>query len=364
MRELKSVFIVSSPRHFVLSCAIAESSNHFSSPILIISDDFNGSPNFYKIIKEFIKKGTSPFSDVVILTKKYAIKEEVNLFKRFFLKKTKEYRQLRVYRQLSKRYEIKDLIASEVNSLTTQYFLSKIKKENPVNCHYLEDGLFSYIERPIKQVSTLDVFFNRIKYGFNYQVPVAVGSPAWVSFAWLLNPSFAIATIKQKKVFQIKRSWFETDFMQSLSKVFLSHFHVLAEEIQGLDVLIILDVRRDMNRLNPNYDNELVMFLKRALVRGKRVAIKGHPRDSQELLELDGVLEISRALPAEFLLPFLKKDMCLTGDFSTVFVDLKSLKSQVNIQVVQTDKKNTVFRDFFKAQEIDVVEKYEEIVLN
>jgi hypothetical protein len=31
---------------------------------------------------------------------------------------------------------------------------------------------------------------------------------------------------------------------------------------------------------------------------------------------------------------------------------------------VQTDKKDTVFRDFFKAQEIDVVEKYEEIVLN
>lgn len=365
MKKIKSVFIVSSPRHFVLSCAIAESSDHFSSSILIISDDFNGSATFYRIIKYFTEKSQSPFSEVFILKKKYAIKEELCFFKRLFLKKTREYRQLKLYRKLVKKYKITNLVTSEVNSLTTQYLLSKIKKENAVNCHYLEDGLFSYTERAIKQVSVFELTFNRIKYGFNYQKPGAVGSPAWVSSAWLLNPEFAIATIKQKKIFQIKKEWFNSVLMQELSEQFLNSFQVSPKNIKQVDILIILDVRRDMNRLNPNYNRELLGFINKALEQGKKVAIKGHPRDAQTITDFpDAVLKISKSLPAEFLLPFLAENICLVGDFSTVFVDLKIMRRLINMQVVQTDKKENAFSVFFKERKIEVVASYEEIVLN
>ena len=363
VKESASVFIVSSPRHFVLSCVIAESAKKFNYPILVIADDFSGSPLFYEVMQSLVAKG-SPFKKVYILKKKYAILAEKNLLMRLWLKRTREYRQLKCYRFLSKKHNVVHILTSEVNSVFTQYFMNLVSKLNKVSCHYIEDGLFSYVDRPIKKVSFLSKLIIRLKYGFNYQSPAQVGSPPWVTYAWLLNPKMAIKTIQQKKVCKVERDWFNSQFMRKVAQKMLEGFELVPDKIRELDILIVLDVRRDMKKHNPNYDQELSKFIASCLMSNKNIGIKLHPRDVQSLADLNlssEVINVSKSFPAELLLPFLSDNVFLVGDFSTVFIDLKAMRPAINMQVVQTNKEDQSFNQFFLKNSVRVVENYQKI---
>lgn len=317
---------------------------------------------FNKIIDRFIKDGKSPFCKVVLLKKKYAIEEEKSFLKRFFLKKTRELRQLKIYRDIANNYEITNIFTSNVNNLSTQYLLYKASKKSKTVCHYIEDGLFSYVERPVNKISVLNLYFNRIKYSFPYKFPAAEGSSEWVSHAWLLNPELAIATIQQKTLKNIELSWLNSSFMNKLSKKMLHNFYVDIAIIKKINVLVVLDVLTEMNKYNSKHELELLSFIKNLVEKGKVVAVKSHPRDSNKL---DGVSQkvvmLPGSLPAEFLLPHLSNEVFVTGDFSTVFIDLKIMNPTTEIVIVQTNLTDNSFNSLFKQQNIKIVTSYEEL---
>ena len=363
IKSEKAVFIVSSPRHFVLACAIAESSGLFIKPILIISDDFNNAFDFYLIISRLIKENKAPFGKVFCLNKKYAIRQK-NTIKRSWMKKTGEFRQFKLYREISKEYTVTHLLTSEVNSLSTQYFLNSVNKQNKVECHYIEDGLFSYVKREFKAESALDIWFKRIKYGFNYQPATINTLPLWVSSSWFLNTEITVDVKQQGTIQEINSDWLKTQFLQELSAKFLDLFNLKVESLKKIDILIFLDVRRDMNSVNKNYEEQLVAFILKSLNNDLQVAIKHHPRDSQKDLSLPiDVLSIERSLPAELILNILAKNIMLVGDFSTVFMDVKLMRPSINCQVVQTNPADTSFNQLFEDNDINVRKSYLDILI-
>ena len=364
-----SIYFVSSTRHLLWANAIAENTQLSEQNVLILADSFNDADVFLEIIQQQVVLGISPFCEVFLMQEKFTCGREKNRLKRFYLKSFKEHRQLALLRKVARNYKVNIVLTSEVNDVFTQYLLNEIRTlQGVVQCHYIEDGLFSYIEKPVKQLSKLALFKRRLKYGRFYQAPFETGAAPWVSDAWVVNPDLVTAAIKEKNVHAIALGWFESKVLKDLRERFFRQKKLSVSAIKEIGVLLILDVIPNMKKLDSNYLTSLGDAVKLLIKSGFQVVIKPHPRDKTNVVGLfeDALQQyirlLPKGLPTEFIIPLLSDGAVAFGDASSAFVDLRLQRQDVKLFVVETSQQGFSYQSIFNRLGIKAYSSYRELV--
>lgn len=339
------MYVIYSPRHLVLALAL-ESSSERKSSILVIHDGFSGAKKFYDIL---IKNDSTPFFKIYF----YSSNEYKKLNKSFLYSVSETKFKLRFHENIVNENTLFSIVTPMVNDVLCQ-FLVKRKK---LDCEYLEDGLFSYIETSPPSFNNLKLFLRKLKYGFWYQKPQETGAAKWVSSSWFLNPELASRKIKLKPIKIINKNYTDTLFFSSFIALAYEAFNTSKKLMRQLDYLIILDVLSDVEKRNPKHRQQLQRYLTNKKEKGKTVGLKLHPRDMNVHNFKDAII-IPSGLPAEFLIPKLNSQTTLIGDYSTVMIDAKNIDNKINVLVVNNGERKLEFKHFFERLNIPVYENF------
>ncbi|WP_459819857.1 hypothetical protein [Galenea microaerophila] len=349
-----TLFITYSPRHIILSIAVALN-NECKNSVLVIHDSFFGANLIYDVLKQM--KNT-PFSEIFFYSNSksdvysFKIKEKI-LFK---LSKTKY--KLNFHSNIVEGYNLNQVITPMVNDVLCQYLVNKRK----LTCQYMEDGLFSYIDMPAKHVNKIKLMGRKLKYGLWYKRPGKTGSPNWVSASWFFNPKLAAKHIRNKPVETVSKDYLNASWFNSFVLKIYEAFQVDYSELSKLDYLIILNIISDVESRNPNVTHELERYIESKYHEGKKIGLKQHPRDSRTN-EFTNVVVLPKGFPAELIIPALKSGATLIGDYSTVLIDAKN-RGDLIVEVVNNNSENKQFEDIFKTLDIPVHKSFESLLNN
>jgi hypothetical protein len=102
---------------------------------------------------------------------------------------------------------------------------------------------------------------------------------------------------------------------------------------------------------NASYGEKVNAFIDNLLLQDKKIAVKYHPRDTEQdalkLADKNNVTLLIAAVPFEAMLPMLKTGSEVLGDFSTTLISSRLLRP--DLKVLAIDHKAAVNREEFLA---------------
>ena len=194
-------------------------------------------------------------------------------------------------------------------------------------------------------------------YGSWWRQPPTVGASEWIDDAYVAFPDLVHEALKLKVLHEINADWFESPQFQALTQSLLNSFDIDAEILRNIDVLITLP-HASLLENGAEYAKAMQQLVKVLSLRGRRVGIKYHPRqtdpDPLGLVGQSGVTLLPAVLAFEVLLPGLGNAV-IVGDVSTTLLSSKWLRPALRTIAVASGSYQEQFLDLFQALGIEVV---------
>lgn len=340
--EAVDVYIVSTPRHWLIATALAFARKE--QAILLIDNTFSDVDNYIEVTTNW---EDSPFVEVVKLFGKV---DWMNArgWRRNRLKSKEQKNKRQTLKLLSSRYKFINCFTSSVRDWFCQYavFLSK-ESGDELSAHYIDDGARTYLnDISVPKKSILSAMGRRLTYGFWYQYPESYHATAWLRSALVFHPSIVNSDIGKLTLERISPVWFTVDAVKMLHHSLFESlgFGTLVEEIHrcgGRNVFFVftkLDLlyKNCANFKKTNFQDKLYENIEKALKDGCQVWVKYHPREeSRDVFDLVSRFPRIRLLPNGFafdlVMPYLGKGDSLIGDMSTVLLDVALQRPMVNV---------------------------------
>ncbi len=337
MKKTVDVFLVNTPRQWWISCAIALKQKQ--PALLIIEDSFNDADVFYDLTLAW--KDT-PFLDVILLFGKNSWHLQKNVFKRTFLKRSEVQRRFRQYQEVYKQFNFKQVYASNVGNWNVQYLLhlSKGGGQN-AGCSYIDDGVISYVnyyDKPQIEMGLLQLLKRKAHYGWWFKKPLQTGLVDWVNKGYVLSVSRAKPSLKKIHLEELDGQFFNSVALESLGESLFNHYDFdLLKWKKEKNVIIFSKVSR-LEKTCPGYSLFMKNMLLASECNSENIWIKYHPgEDGLDVLDIKSVLPevkvIPRSIPFEILAFWMTDKDKISGDVSTVLMDVKLQNNRIHTEV-------------------------------
>lgn len=322
-----NLFLVYTPLHFFISCAIA--ANNKEKNFIIFVEIPRRQKDYYTNLLNSWQK--NPFEGF------YVIDIQLQLLKKEI------FQQLR---EICDSKQPNNIYFADDRAVIPQYVMHYCKnvKSLPSKGYLIDDGLYCYVATTKKNFTnnTMKGIIRRIIYGSWYIKPGKNGASQWVDSIVVAFPDHILNYLKIKKCKDLDHSSFHTEAMLDLSHTTLSIYQGLKASLADIDIVITLPTQHDMNRIK-NYKHSLYSMLKK-IIPHKKVAIKYHPQangtDKLNLQKKFNINLISDNIPFEIILPALSDKITLLGDISSTLIMTKILKPSATIHAFKMNQSN------------------------
>lgn len=306
---MNNLFIVSTPRHWLLSVYLTQRFWPQKPSVLFLDPQFPKDEIYLKLSEQY-------FSHIVQLTEGGS-KKRLKTIKRIF-----------------NQFSIDNVISGSIIDPFIQYASHLLHKSTGGTFYLLDDGLSSYHPTNHVKLGRLEVLNRKLRFGFWYQAPVGhnLASP-WVDEAFLLSPD-AVRPAVNKKITVIEPDWYQVLSEEGLIR-FFEAFHVDYKVVKKLDAVIILRLFKDGSAHHPKYAEDVLELLHYLNEKGVKFAVKYHPRE-----KLVDPLAIKATFPKQLVLPgtlpfevliSALRIKALFGDVSTVLLEMKKLNVDMDV---------------------------------
>lgn len=347
-------YLTSTPLHLFLSAAIA-SQRRNKKHVLILIDQAETENNFY--YNQIKKWHGSPFQDVFIFPGR---------IKGFLEKRQSRLNTFLALDELIDQYKPTEIYTGNDRRIEFQYAMNKSLDYGGANGNYIDEGTFTYLGRPpslgIRDM-VIDSLIKKVVYGFWWHNPATIGGSPWIVNVYAAFPELVHPLLKQKNLIELSSTWLQTDSLNDFSAQLLATNNIKPESVQSVDILIALPHESIIAR-NAHYKESLISLITQLKSQKKNVAIKYHPRDTQDdalNLARSGCQLIPKQVNFEALLLIFPKNRTILGDFSSVLLNARWLRPDLRV-IAALEDKTSVSKEIYslysslKIKMIDVSE--------
>ena len=353
----KEIFFVSTPFHLINSTIIALSKANDTCSILIFIDQPENNENPYGSIISNWKN--SPFEKIYKFESK-----EGNSIKKYNFRK-------RILNEISEL--VNDIRPDTIytgNDRRIEFiraYKESIKLNPDCRCHYVDDGLHSYVLFKYAWENPLEILIKRIFYGFWYQRHQVVGGSTFLDKAYLSFPDYSHQLLDNKKKHQIDFSLLKRKEYKRFNKIVLDFFNLKISYIKQLDIILILPHHKELKIFSSIY-KQLKELIVELASKNYVVGIKYHPFHKTDDFNFRMVSKIKIIPPDiafEFLIPYIKQKASIIGDVSTVLLTSKLINKDLKVfsLVNSSDSRQNSLHRLSKSLGIKKFETNEEIKL-
>ncbi|WP_024851617.1 hypothetical protein [Hydrogenovibrio kuenenii] len=340
MTEGMRLYLPSTPFNLLLSFLDALSRG--GDNVLVYIDQKAMSP----YLDSLLSLQSSPFCEVFVLYGAATGKEKLDERRQNF----------KALSALLDRYDFSEVITGSDRRIEFQYVMHLIQEtNNDVTGSYLDDGLYTYLtwKRPFYE-HFLNAIVKKIIYGLWWHEPRTPGTSKYVSRSILMDARLALDSLKSRDVITIDFSLLSSAVLTEWTEKLLNAFNCNVSQISEIDVFFILPHPNDVKKM-PGYVLQLNDSIKTSIEKGQKIAVKYHPRFTEVdefNLGSSGAMLVPSNLAFEFLLPVLKAHAKVVGDFTTVMLTSKMLRSDLQVTA------NINMNDLYQLQILDVLKKF------
>lgn len=328
MNKESHLFLVSTPLHLLVSLAII-AEEKLKDVHLVFIDQVRGNTNYYFEVLQ--RWPTNPFDSMRIF-----YRPEKNPLKKLCSRKKTFVDLVKVVRGVRPSH----IYVGNDRRIEFQWCMHQCSLLGcrPVG-YYLDEGTFTYVGRKASFSFSDRIIDNAIKslfYGRWWKHPATVGASDWVDVVYASYPDIVHDLLKTKEVRGLTLNYWQ-------SLLLLEYCSALLDRIEpsmmlgGYDVVVTLpheSVIANNNHYKVDMHNKLAEFLEA----GCQVAVKYHPRDVQldalSVAQLAGVTLLPAAVPFEAMLPMLKRNSLVVGDFSTALITTRILRPDISVLAI------------------------------
>ena len=355
VKKHREIFFVSTPFHLINSTIIALSKAKDTYAILIFIDQPENSENPYSSIISSWKN--SPFVKV------YKFESKVgNSIKKYNFRK-------RILNQIS--LLVNDIRPDTIytgNDRRIEFikaYSESIKINPDCRCHYVDDGLHSYVLFKYAWENPLEILVKKMFYGFWYKRQQVVGGSEFLEKAYLSFPKYSHQLLNNKKKHQINFSILKREDYKRLNKIVLDFFRLKISYIKQLDIILILPHYKELKMFNSIY-KQLKELIVELASKNYVVGIKYHPfhqTDDFNFKMISKVKVLPPDIAFEFLIPYIKQKASIIGDVSTVLLTSKLINKDLKVfsLVNNSDSRQSSLQKLSKSLGIKKFETNEEI---
>jgi len=328
-----SFYLVSTPLHLFLSSALALR-NTSGRNVLIFIDQADTLDNFY--LKQINAWQDSPFEQVHIFPGRI----------KGLLEKRRSRKQ--IVQQLAKlveQYQPENVYVGNDRRIEFQYCMHATQQYGGARGIYIDEGTYTYFGRPDSlrwQDRIADNLVKKMTYGSWWQNPPTIGGSAWIKQVYAAFPEKVHALLQGKEVTELPAEWLQHPALQKLSAQLLQTQDIKDTELSDVDVFIALPHESVMQK-DPDYKESVLSLINELHKQQRTVAIKYHPRDTAaDALNLAATP--CKIIPAkvnfEALLLIFPQNMKIIGDFSSVLLNARWLRPDLEVMAVIADINN------------------------
>lgn len=353
------IFIVSTPRHWLIATALAF---YRKVPaIMLIDNTFANVDTYLEVTSNWEE---SPFIKVIQL---FGKKDWLGVKKGGRRRlKSKEVRCKRqTLQNLASQYTFGEVFSASVRDWFCQYavYLGK-KSGKSVAVHYIDDGARTYFDDSSQsKKSIFSIVGRKLDYGFWYQFPKNYQSTPWLKSAFVYHPDLVNEDIRKLSLEGIQADWFSVESIKLLHKSLFNKlgFGSVINQVMktsGNNAFFVFTklslLYKNCAKFNESiFRDKVHASIENALKEKGEVWIKYHPREeSDDVFDLvrhfPTVHLLPRAFAFDLLIPYLSQGDQLIGDMSTVLFDVALQKPMVNVTsldcLVMDSKISTLFK--------------------
>jgi hypothetical protein len=358
----KSVFIAYTPYHVFIAWLMAL--NNRSKNIdhqLVIFSNFADAKVLYDSLLKF---KSLPFSKVVLLKGEYGY-HELGFIKRGYARFIVEKKTCRELVRYVRRENFQRIFLFNEDRPSSLYLLKYVETvKDKVAISFVEDGAVTYSSFLANKPSGY-LFLGKLFYGSWWRNVQVMGTSDVFDSVWVLFPEHVRDELKHKKLERIstdKISEIKNDDVAAI----LGDYGLDAAKIKRLNCIMLLSHSSVINKF-PDYKATLLKAVERAKELGYTVAIKYHPRDNGDFLDLSKDPRISclrSSVPLEFIFLCARDSLRLVvADMSTVPLTAKLMlpKAQVVSTGVLIGSKDERFLRMLNSLGVNLPKTFEEL---
>ena len=336
----RSLYLASTPMIALLCAAAARAQGGRARLVLI--EDFDLAARFAGLLQGW---RDTPFEQVVRLPGRYTEHQRgapdrargvAAFFRRIRIKRGLRQDTLATLRALDADFAPDTVWVGNDRKVETQYalHLASSRMRTAVG-RYLDDGLYTYLgdvrQRPL--VRRIDWLVKQLTYGTWWQRAEQVGTTSWIGQAWLTYPHLAPTAYAGTQQHALPREWLANRAFLRLSARAAHLFEVPRKRLRGCGGVLVLPHSNQL-RAEPEAVERLRAYLRAARAAGAPLALKYHPRETQNdpagLFDAE-TLALPALLPMELLLPLLPRGALLVGEGSTALLAAHWLRPDLQV---------------------------------
>jgi hypothetical protein len=343
-------YLVSTPLHLYIACALALERKQKSTAHLIFIDQYPTQPAMF--LDSLSRWENNPF-------------EKVNAFFGREDKGIKKlYRRKKLFLELEKIINLnppENIFVGNDRRIEFQYMMQYCQKlDLKTKGIYFDEGLFTYIGREASESFVEQVVDNVIRklfYGLWWQSPKTIGASKWINEVYVAFPKLMHPLLKNKTIKPLQSVFFSHKSLHEFAENILSDANVKRTILQ-VKIVLTLPETTDMEQI-PYYTESVMSLIKYLLEKNFSIAIKYHPsaagRDLLHISERYDVQIMPAHIPFEMFLPLLDSGVVLIGDMSSTLLTTKMLRPDIKIIGFEANKSNYYlkFKNFFHSLGID-----------
>lgn len=358
----KIVFVAYTPYHIFIAWLMAlENRGKNMDHQLVIFSNFADAQLLYGSL---LKSKSLPFSKVVLLKGEYGY-HELGFIKRGYTRFIVEKQTCRELIKYIRHEKIRKIFIFNEDRPSSLYLLKYAEAEkNKVSISFVEDGAVTYSSfLSNKPISYL--FLGKIFYGPWWKNIQVMGTSNVFDSVWALFPEHIRDELKHKKLERILTGKI-SEIKDGDVATILADYGLDPEKVRGLNCIMLLSHSSVINRF-PDYKSTLLKAIKRAQELGYKVAIKYHPRDPGDALDLlkdPNISGLRSSVPLEFIFLCARESLRLVvADMSTVPLTAKLMLP--NAKVISTGvligSKDERFLRMLDALDVKLPKTFEEL---
>jgi len=339
------LYLPSTPLNILVSSAVAlQLQNEAATLILIDQEQCGESSPYFQALTQW---QTSPF-------------EKLDCFPGTIIGQTKRASRQIIFQQLDKilhQLRPEKVYVGSDRRIEFQFVMHRLQQLGiKAEGVYLDDGLYTYAGRLfVWWKDWVNAGLKKLVYGSWWQEPATVGASNWIQSAFVFQPKQVHSALASKTLHALPVAGFTHKSMKALSEILFIQFQLEVAVVTQLDVVILIPHPNNIAKMS-GYEMQLKQEICQFLAEGKHVAVKYHPRTSQEDplgLQMLGVkVLLPKQLAFEFILPLLSLNTLVQGDVGSAILTTKWLRPDLSVVAVLNPL------DSFQKQFLDLMEQF------
>lgn len=358
----KSVYIAYTPYHIFIAWLMAlEKRGKNIDHQLVIFSNFADAEILYKSL---LKSRSLPFSKVILLKGEYGY-HTLSTLKRGYARFIVEKQTCRELVKFVRRENFQRIFLFNEDRPSSLYLLKYVETvKDKVSISFVEDGAVTYSSFLSNKPSSY-ILLGKIFYGSWWKNIQVMGTSNVFDSVWALFPEHIRDELKHKKLERIATGKISEVKNEDVATI-LADYGLDPNKIKGINCIMLLSHSSVINRF-PDYKSTLLKAIKRAQELGYTVAIKYHPRDPGDALDLlkdPSISGLRSSVPLEFIFLSARDNLRLVvADVSTVPLTAKLMlpKAQVISTGVLLGSKDERFLSMLNSLGVRLPKTFEEL---